>query len=603
MCGIIGYVGKSQALPVLLNGLENLEYRGYDSAGIAVYNEDAIVVKKTEGRLKDLKKIIDKPITGNIGIGHTRWATHGKPSDRNAHPHTDESENFAVVHNGIIENYLELKEKLSNEGHFFKSDTDTEVIAHLLAKNYTDNVKNAIIKTLSEIEGSYALGIIYKETPYVLYAVRKDSPLIIGINNTEKFITSDASAISCYTQEVIYPDNNQIAEITAEKVVLYDTDRCIVPINPSKIEHNYKDTDKGNFKHYMMKEIMEQPEVFEQTIKSHLQDNKIVFNNLDINFERIKRIQFIACGSAYYAGWVGKYVMEKILKIPVEVCIASEYRYQNPVTNCKTLAIVISQSGETADTLAALKEAKKLEAKTLSIVNVKGSSIARESDNVIYTSAGTEVAVATTKAYTSQLAVIYMLTLYIAEKIEPVKNNIKNHYLDELKLMPQKIEAVLKNADKIDDIAKANTNFKNIFYIGRGVDYAACMEGCLKLKEISYIPSEAYAAGELKHGTISLVEEGTLVIAASTRDNLMSKMLSNIEEVKTRGGKIILITKDKHREIDCEANIVLHIPECDDLFTASLTVVIFQIFSYYIALYKGCDIDKPRNLAKSVTVE
>lgn len=603
MCGIVGYVGNNQAMPVLLKGLENLEYRGYDSTGIALYNQNRIIIKKSRGRLDELKKIINSPIESCIGIGHTRWATHGKPTDTNAHPHTDEGENFAVVHNGIIENYLELKEGLIKKGHSFKSDTDTEVIAHLLAENYTDDVKNAIIKTLSELKGSYALGIIYKETPYVLYAVRKDSPLIIGVTDTENFIASDSLAISDYTRDVIYPEDNQIAEITADKVVIYDTDRCIVPVKAVRIEQSSADTDKGDFEHYMLKEIMEQPEVFEKTIKSHLQDNKIHFNDLYFNFDIIKRIQLIACGSAYYAGWVGKYVMERLLRIPVEVCIASEYRYQSPVADRETLAIVISQSGETADTLAALREAKSLGAKTLAIVNVKGSSIARETDFVIYTSAGTEVAVATTKAYTSQLAVIYLLALYMSQKTKTVSNDVFNRYLEELSCLPGKIEAILDGAEQIEQIAKSNCDFKNIFYIGRGPDYAVCMEGALKLKEISYINSEAYAAGELKHGTISLVENGTLVVAAATQDSLMSKMLGNIEEVKTRGAKIILITKEKHCEIDCEADIVLHIPECDDLFTPSLTVIIFQLLSYYVALNKGCDIDKPRNLAKSVTVE
>ncbi len=608
MCGIVGYVGKESAAPILLDGLSKLEYRGYDSAGVAVFDGDRINVEKCKGRLKVLSDKIDggNSLKGNLGIGHTRWATHGAPSDVNSHPHTNEKGTFAVVHNGIIENYIKLRSYLTDMGYNFKSDTDTEVVAHLFDHYFNGDMLETAIKMLGKLEGSYALGILSKDNPDRMIAVRKDSPLIVGLSEDGNFIASDIPAVLPYTRDVYLLEDNEIVELRQDGVTVYDMDKRIIKKDVFKINWDISSAEKGGYEHFMIKEIMEQPKAIKDTISPRIKDDKIVFEELTLSKEYIrdiKKIFIVACGSAYHVGMVGKYILEDMTRIPVEVDLASEFRYRNPILSPDTLVIAISQSGETADTIAAIREAKRLGAKVLSIVNVVGSTIARESDNVIYTWAGPEIAVATTKAYSTQLAIMYLLSSHFAYIKGLIDDCKLSEIIKNLDLIPPLVEKMISNKDKLQYYASKNFNSKNIFFLGRGIDYAIALEGSLKLKEISYINSEAYAAGELKHGTISLIEDGTFVIALATQDRLFPKMLSNIKEVKTRGAKVMAIAKESNKEIEQEADIVLYIPDCDDLITPSLAVILLQIFSYYVAVSKGCDVDKPRNLAKSVTVE
>lgn len=608
MCGIVGYIGEEQAAPILLQGLEKLEYRGYDSAGIAVYNGNKLDVAKAKGRLKVLSDLLDggEKLHGTLGIGHTRWATHGKPSDINSHPQTSVSGKFAVVHNGIIENYRALKEHLIRRGVSFVSETDTEVVAQLLEYYYRGNILDAIIKVLQKVEGSYALGIICEDCPEELYAVRKDSPLIIGLGEGENFIASDVPAILKHTRNIYRLGDNEIARITRNAVTVYDLDKEILPKEPVHIDWDVSAAEKGGYEHFMAKEIMEQPKAVRDTISPRIRDGRIVLDDITLTPEQIKqfrRIEIVACGSAYHVGVVAKYILEKMTKIPVEVDVASEFRYRTPIIDDKVLVLVVSQSGETADTLAALREAKRLGARVLSVVNVVGSTIAAESDDVIYTWAGPEIAVATTKAYSTQLAVVYLLAIYMAEALGEIRAEEYENYIRELEELPDKIEKILQNKENIQYFASQYFNAKDIFFIGRNLDYAMSLEGSLKLKEISYIHSEAYAAGELKHGTISLIEDGTLVVALATQKRLFDKMMSNVREVKARGAVVLGLTTSGCSEMEKETDFVFTVPEACDIMLPSLAVVPLQLFAYYVASMKGCDIDKPRNLAKSVTVE
>lgn len=608
MCGIVGYIGDDQASPILLKGLEKLEYRGYDSAGVAVYDGTKLQVVKAKGRLKILSDMISggKDVPGTVGIGHTRWATHGKPSDINSHPQVSDSGKFAVVHNGIIENYLVLKDYLIKKGKTFVSETDTEVVAQLLEYYYHGDILDAVTKVIAKVEGSYALGIICEDAPDQLVAVRKDSPLIVGLGKGENYIASDIPAILNKTRDIYRLNDNEIVILKRDNVTIYNMDKEVVSKEPCHIEWDISAAEKGGYEHFMAKEIMEQPKAVRDTISPRIQNGKIVLDNITLTTEQIKgfsKIFILACGSAYHVGVVAKYVFEKFVRIPVEVDVASEFRYRHPIIDDKVLVLVISQSGETADTLAAMREAKRLGARTLSIVNVVGSSIANDSDDVIYTWAGPEIAVATTKAYSTQLAVIYLLAIYFADKLGGLSAEDYAYYVSELQSIPDKINAILSDKENIQYLASQFFNAKDVFFIGRNLDYAMSLEGSLKLKEISYIHSEAYAAGELKHGTISLIEEGTLVVALATQQILFDKMMSNVKEVKARGAVVLGLTTENNKNIEQEADHALFIPQVCDIMLPSLAVIPLQLFAYYIASMKGCDIDKPRNLAKSVTVE
>lgn len=608
MCGIVGYIGDSQAAPILLSGLEKLEYRGYDSAGVAVYDGTSLQVVKAKGRLKILSDMISggKDVLGTVGIGHTRWATHGKPSDINSHPQVSDSGKFAVVHNGIIENYLALKDLLIKKGKSFVSETDTEVIAQLLEYYYKGDILDAIIKVIKKVEGSYALGIICEDDPEQLIAVRKDSPLIIGLGKEENFIASDIPAILDKTRDIYRLNDNEIAVLKRSGVTIYNMDREIVPKEPFHIDWDISAAEKGGYEHFMAKEIMEQPKAVRDTISPRIKNGKVVLDDITLTQEQIRnfsKIFIVACGSAYHVAMVAKYVFEKLARIPVEVDVASEFRYRQPIIDDKVLVLIISQSGETADTLAALREAKRLGARTLSIVNVVGSSIANDSDDVIYTWAGPEIAVATTKAYSTQLAVIYLLAIYFADKLGNLTDGEYAKMVSQLQILPEKIAEILSSKEHIQYLASQFFNVKDVFFIGRNLDYAMSLEGSLKLKEISYIHSDAYAAGELKHGTISLIEDGTLVVALATQQLLFEKMMSNVKEVKARGAVVLGLTTEKNTRIEMETDHALYIPEICDIMLPSLAVIPLQLFAYYIASMKGCDIDKPRNLAKSVTVE
>lgn len=608
MCGIVGYIGNKQAAPVLLGGLEKLEYRGYDSAGIAVLCDDKISMVKSKGRLSVLNEKINggKDIPGHIGIGHTRWATHGAPSDVNSHPHLSRDGKIAVVHNGIIENYLQLKEKLEQKGYKFLSDTDTEVISHLIDYYYNGNMLDAIVKTIQRLEGSYALGILSVDHPGELFAVRKASPLIVGIGDNENFIASDIPAILSRTRDVYFLEDNEIVWFKNDKVTVLDIDKNEISKEIFHVDWDVSAAEKGGYEHFMIKEIMEQPKAIEDTVCPRVQDGNIVLDDINITkeqIEKLKKIYIIGCGSAYYVGVVGKYVIEKLARIPVETDLASEFRYRDPIIGKDDMVIVISQSGETADTLAAMREAKKKGARILSIVNVVGSSIARESDDVFYTWAGPEISVATTKAYSTQLQALYLIAMHLGVNNGNISEDEKNGFIAEIQTIPSKITKILENIAPLQSYASKKYGSKDIFFLGRGLDYAVALEGSLKLKEISYIHSEAYAAGELKHGPISLIEDGTLVIALATQPELYEKLLSNIKEVKARGATVFAITAEGNTDIEKEADFVVYISETADIFTPSLTVVPLQIFSYYMAVNKGCDVDKPRNLAKSVTVE
>ena len=608
MCGIVGYIGTQQAAPILLDGLSKLEYRGYDSAGIAIYNGTSIDMVKSKGRLKVLNELTHdgETIKGTIGIGHTRWATHGSPSDVNAHPHFNKDKSIVVVHNGIIENYLKLRKKLEKHGYEFVSETDTEVIAHLLDYYYHGNPLQAITKVMHRMEGSYALGIIFKEHPEELYAVRKDSPLIVGETKDGNIIASDVPAVLKYTRDVIFIENEEIVRMTEDSMEFFNVDEEALEKEAVHIDWDVNAAEKGGFEHFMLKEMYEQPKAITDTFAPRIRDGEIVIEELgmtDEEIKAIKKIMIVACGSAYHTGVTSKYVFEGLARIPVEVDVASEFRYRDPILEEGTLVVVISQSGETADTLAALRESKKRGAKVLGIVNVVGSSIAREADNVMYTWAGPEIAVATTKAYSAQLIALYLLAMKFGNVRGTVNDTQLQDMIEDLKALPAQVEMLLNNKEKIQRFANRYLAAKDVFFIGRGIDYAISMEGSLKLKEISYIHSEAYAAGELKHGTISLIEEGTLVASVLTQKDLYKKMISNMVEVGTRGALVLAVTCEDNTEVEKAADYVVYIPETNKYFTNSLAIIPLQLFGYYIAVGRGCDVDKPRNLAKSVTVE
>lgn len=608
MCGIVGYVGSKEAAPILLEGLSKLEYRGYDSAGIAVLQNDQIKVEKSRGRLAILcEKTEDgKTVTGSMGIGHTRWATHGEPSDVNSHPHVSSSGRFAVVHNGIIENFMSLKKRLIEKGFEFVSDTDTEVIAHLFEYYYKGDILDTMIKVIERVEGSYALGVLCSDYPDQFVAVRKASPLIIGVGEGENFIASDVTAILKHTRDIYYLEDDEIVVLKKDSVKVYNTDKEEVSKEIFTVDWDVSAAEKGGYEHFMMKEIEEQPKALRDTISPRIKDGRVVLDDISLTAEDIKKLRkiyIVACGSAYHVGMVGKYVIEQMCRIPVEVQVASEFRYCDPIVDSQDLVIVISQSGETADTLAALKEAKSRGARILSIVNVVGSAIANASDDVIYTWAGPEIAVATTKAYSTQLAVMYLVSLYMADKIGKISAADYQAMIGEIEALPDKVASVLQAKEEIQYLASQFYNCHSIFFIGRNLDYAVSLEGSLKLKEISYIHSEAYAAGELKHGTISLIEEGTLVIALATGSALFDKSVSNVKEVKARGAVVMGVTTEKHPQMKEVADHVITLPSTSEFLLPSLTVIPLQLFGYYVASLKGCDIDKPRNLAKSVTVE
>ena len=614
MCGIVGYVGREQAAPILLEGLNKLEYRGYDSAGVAVYSreEGKLSVHKAKGRLKVLSDLLQggSLVEGTVGVGHTRWATHGAPSDVNSHPQVSRSGRIAVVHNGIIENYAELKAFLQEQGVPFTSETDTEVVAQLIEYFYeTDQVGilEAVGRCLRRIEGAYALGIICADAPDEIIAVRKDSPLILGYGEDCNFLASDVTAIIRHTRNVSYMDDGEVAVLTREGIQCYNHLMQPIVKEICRVDWEVDAAEKGGYEHFMFKEIMEQPEALRRCIFPRIRGGEVVLDGFRISDDYIRGVSkfyIIACGSSYHVGMMGKYNLERILRRPVEVALASEFRYMDPIVDEHTMAIVISQSGETLDTLAAMREAKRLGARILSIVNVVGSSIARESDQVLYTWAGPEIAVATTKAFSTQLAVINLLGLYLARVLGTMEDGEYRLIQEELLRLPDKIEEVLANKDSIQYYASQYFNHNSVFFIGRNVDYALGMEGSLKLKEISYIHSEAYASGELKHGTISLIEEGTLVVALGTYAKLFDKAMSNIVEVKARGGDVLALTTVDHgEEMGKVANGVVTIPQAHPLLLPSLGTIPQQLFAYYVALLRGCDIDKPRNLAKSVTVE
>lgn len=608
MCGIVGYIGREQAAPIILDGLAKLEYRGYDSAGMAVFDGKAIQTQKATGRLKVLENLTrgGESMPGSSGIGHTRWATHGAPSDRNAHPHVNNKGNIAVVHNGIIENYIPLKKKMTDKGYEFQSETDTEVLAHLLDYYYKGNPLEAITKVLHRVEGSYALGILFADHPGEIYAARKDSPLIVGQNETGCFIASDVPAILKYTRTVFYMDNQEVAVLKPNDLQFYSADQEELGKEAVTIDWDADAAEKAGYEHFMLKEMYEQPKTISDTISPRIQNDDIVIEELKMTDEELKgirKIHIVACGSAYHAGVTGKYVLEDLARIPVEVDVASEFRYRNPILEEGSMVIVISQSGETADTLAALRESKSRGFKVLGIVNVVGSSIAREADSCLYTWAGPEIAVATTKAYSAQLVALYLLAMKLAKLRGTVSETRFQELLADIKRLPDQIELLLGQKQKIQHFANRYLGARDIFFIGRGIDYAISLEGSLKLKEISYIHSEAYAAGELKHGTISLIEEGTLVVALSTQRELYQKTISNMVEVKARGAFVMAVTNEENKAIEKAADYVVYIPETDLCFSNSLAIIPLQLFAYYVAVGRGCDVDKPRNLAKSVTVE
>ena len=612
MCGIVGYAGREQAAPILLDGLERLEYRGYDSAGIAVLSESAgLQVKKAKGRLKVLSAMVDggRSVDGFIGVGHTRWATHGEPNYINSHPHTGEHGKIALVHNGIIENYVEIKDFLTSRGVHFCSDTDTEVVAQLLEYYYliSGDLLGSVYKVLDRIEGAYALGILCADMPDTFIAARKDAPLLLGYGEGCNFIASDVTAIIKHTRDISYMDDGEVAVVTADEIQVFDALGQPVEKQHSHVDWDVSAAEKGGYAHFMFKEIMEQPEAVRKTISPRIKNKLIEFEELSLSDEYIaslSKIFIIACGSSYHVGMVGRYNLERLLRKPVEVMLASEFRYADPLVDEHTLVVVISQSGETLDSMAALREAKSLGARILSIVNVVGSSIARESDDVLYTWAGPEIAVATTKAYSTQLVLLDMFGVWLAKKTGSIKPSDYALIVEELLALPEKMESVLENIDEIKYLASRYFNHNSVFYIGRNLDYALGLEGSLKLKEISYIHSEAYAAGELKHGTISLIEEGTLVVALCTYAPLFDKAVSNIVEVQARGADVIaLTTEGRRRQMGKTVENVLTVPDSHLILQPSLGVIPLQLFAYYVALQRGCDIDKPRNLAKSVTVE
>ncbi|MDO4187745.1 MAG: glutamine--fructose-6-phosphate transaminase (isomerizing) [Lachnospiraceae bacterium] len=612
MCGIVGYVGKNQAAPILLEGLSRLEYRGYDSAGIVIRDgeKDAEVVK-AKGKLINLyEKTNDgNDVKGHCGIGHTRWATHGEPSEINAHPHVSDDMNVVAVHNGIIENYQELKDKLLRKGYEFYSQTDTEILTKLVDyyyKKYQVGPIDAIAKTMVRVRGTYALAVMFKDYPNEIYVARKDSPLILGETDGDCFLASDVPAILKYTRSVYYIENMEMARLHDGKCDIYNLDGDIVPKEKVEITWDAEAAEKGGYEHFMMKEIHEQPKIIADTFNSVLKDGKIDLSEVGLSEEEMKkisRINIVACGSAYHVGMVAQYVIEDMCRIPVRVELASEFRYRKPLLNDEDFVIAISQSGETEDTKKAVIEAKELGANTLAIVNVVGSSIARDADNVFYTLAGPEISVATTKAYSAQLIAIYAIAIELGRVKGTVDAEKYDYFIKEIQSLPDKIEKIIENKERIQWIANKFAYAKDVFFIGRGLDYAVCLEGSLKMKEISYIHSEAYAAGELKHGPIALIDDGILVISCLTQEDLYEKTTSNMTEVKARGAVLLAVTTYGHYNIEDNANYVTYIPKTDEHFMASLSVVPMQLMGYYLSVARGIDVDKPKNLAKSVTVE
>ena len=611
MCGIVGYIGKDNAKDIIIDGLKKLEYRGYDSAGIAIVRDGKLEIKKHVGGIANLENLIgDDPMTSHIGIGHTRWATHGAPSDLNAHPHGSQDGKIAIIHNGIIENYHELKEELIREHNIkFKSETDSEVIAQLIGVIYQEkkDLLESVFAAVDRMRGAYAIVAIAEDEPDKIVAVRKDAPLIVGLGKGSNFVASDIPALLKYVKEIYLIENNETVLLTSEKVTIFDENREEINREVFHVTWDADAAEKEGYEHFMLKEIYEQPKGLSETLNRRLDENgKINLEGITLTkaeIEKFSKIYIVACGTAYHAGLVGKYIIEKLVRVPVEVDVASEFRYRDPLVDENTLFIAISQSGETLDTLAALREAKSKGARVLSVVNVVGSSVARDSDDVFYTWAGPEIAVASTKAYTTQLMCMYMLALYMGLEKGTIDRDYYDQFIRDLQKMPEKLEEFLKKASQIEDEAKQLYNREQVFFIGRGLDSAVSYEGSLKLKEISYINSFAIAAGELKHGTIALMEPGTLVIALACQDFLYEKMVSNIQEIKARGAYVMAIAKDGNESIAKHSDKMIYIPECRDEITPLISVVPLQLFAYYVAKERGCNIDKPKNLAKSVTVE
>ena len=608
MCGIVGFTGSQNAAPILLDGLKKLEYRGYDSAGIAVLGENGIHMVKASGMIKNLDAKIKggAALPGHAGIGHTRWATHGEPTDVNAHPHMSNDNKFAVVHNGIIENYAQLREELPGKGFQFKSEPDTEVMVHLMDMYYEGDLKKAVLKTISRLEGAYALGILCSEEGGRIVAARQSAPLIVGVGIGENYFASDVTALVAHTKNVIYMEDGEIADITPENITIYDTTGKVLEKTVTRIAWDIAAAEKGGYEHFMLKEIMEQPHAIKSTIEPRIKDGEIVLDDFSLSDEDLKQINKImitACGSAFYAGSVGKYVIEELCRIPVEADLASELRYRNPLVDEHTLLVVVSQSGETADTIAAMKECKARGARVLAIVNVVGSTIAKLADDVVYTWAGPEIAVATTKGYTTQVAVMDMLAVYLARRLGRLDDAQNKELVDAILQFPSLIQRSIDLNPNLPALAEKYHSHNDVFFIGRNLDYAASMEGSLKLKEISYLHSEAYAAGELKHGTIALIEKGRPVVALACYETLFDKMMSNIKEVKARGAQVLAVVLEGNRQIFAEADDVIFVPRTKEIFNTLPEIVPLQLFAYYVAKANGCAIDKPKNLAKSVTVE
>ena len=606
MCGIVGYVGKSNCVECILDGLSRLEYRGYDSAGIAIFNENNISIMKKCGKLSNLKEYIKKtsPPDGTCGIGHTRWATHGKPSDLNSHPHSQGR--VTIVHNGIIENYLQIKQFLTEKNYIFKTETDSEIVAALLDFLYDKDPIQAIVKASKKLEGSYSLGILFENQPDKIYAIRKNSPLIIGIGKSENFIASDVPAIIKHTKKYMLLDHDEIAILTKDSVKIVDFEKNEIQKKIQTVDWDVESAEKNGFSHFMLKEIFEQPKAAKRCMGLHFDGDRLdlkIKNLSDKKLKNLKKIHIVACGTAMHAGMVGKYIIEKLAKIPVEVEIASEFRYKDPIISKEDLIVIISQSGETADSLAALRLAREKNLLTLAVVNVVGSSIAREADSVLYTHAGPEISVASTKAFTVQMVALYLLAIKLAKVFQKISDNECFKLCEKLRDVPNEIEKALKTDEEILKLSNIFQNSRDVFFIGRGVDYCISLEASLKLKELSYIHSEAYAAGELKHGTISLIEENTPVIAIATQDDLYAKTISNLKEVKARGAKVVLICNENSPIDKSLTDLVVKIPSNMDIFTPLCSIVPLQLFAYHTAVLRGCDVDRPRNLAKSVTVE
>lgn len=608
MCGIVGFTGSTQAAPVLIEGLRRLEYRGYDSAGVAVHDGERIEMVKASGSVAHLAELTENgnALRGVCGIAHTRWATHGAPTDTNAHPHLSEHGLFAVIHNGIIENFAALRSELEAEGYVFASETDTEVVAHLLEKYYDGDLKRTVMRTASRLEGSYVLGVLCAAEPGRLFCVKEAGPLILGLGVGENYFASDVTALVSRTKNVIYMEDGEFAELTPEQITVYDRTGREITKTVSHVVWDIEAAEKGGYEHFMMKEIMEQPRAVKNTVEPRIRGGRIVFEDFALTREELEgynRIVITACGSAYHAGVVGKYVIESLCRVSVECALASELRYSDPIIDSHTLLIVISQSGETADTIAAMRECMARGARSLAIVNVVGSTIARLADSVIYTHAGPEIAVATTKGYTTQLAALYLFAVWAAELLEKIDAERYSQLVESIRSLPRMVQRAIDLNLHVKYLSERWHQLQSLFFIGRNIDYAAAMEGSLKLKEISYIHSEAYAAGELKHGTIALIDEKRLVVALCCQDALFDKMVSNIQEVKARGAKVLGVAPEGNRRIFAEADDVLYSPKCEPLFAALPEIVPLQLFAYHIARENGCDIDKPRNLAKSVTVE